>query len=79
MTDYDSPDEEFDLGDATADTEATVVCPWCAETNEITLDPGSGDAQEYVQDCEVCCKPWDVHVTYGVDGKADVTVTAVDD
>lgn len=79
MTDDDSLDEEFDLGDGTADTEATVQCPWCGEPNDIAIDPGSGDAQEYVQDCEVCCRPWSVHLTYGVDGKADVSVTALDD
>jgi hypothetical protein len=56
-----------------------VQCPWCGEPNEIALDPGSGEAQEYVQDCEICCKPWSVHVTYGVDGQAEVAVTALDD
>ena len=79
MADDDLPDEEFDLGDGTADTEATVQCPWCGEQNEIAIDPGSGEAQDYVQDCEVCCRPWSVRVTYGVDGAADVAVTALDD
>ena len=79
MTDDDSLDEEFALGDGTADTEAAVHCPWCGEENEIALDPGSGEAQEYVQDCEVCCRPWSVHVTYAVDGRADVAVTALEE
>lgn len=79
MIDYDSHDEEFDLGEGNADTEATVTCPACGEPNEITLDPGSGEVQEYVQDCEICCRPWSVHLTYGVDGKAEVSVTVLDD
>ena len=79
MEDDESLDEEFDLGDGTADTEATVQCPWCGEQNEIAIDPGSGEAQDYVQDCEVCCRPWSVHLTYGGDGTADVAVTALDD
>jgi hypothetical protein len=47
-----------------------VVCPHCGEATEIGLDPGSGDAQEYVEDCQVCCRPWRVRVHYGADGRA---------
>jgi len=46
---------------------------------EITLDPGSGTAQEYVEDCEICCQPWRVEVTYDTDGIAEVAVTALDE
>ena len=35
-------DEDFPLGDGTAETEALVVCPYCGEENEIALDPGGG-------------------------------------
>jgi len=72
-------DDDFPLGDGTADTEATVVCPYCSESVEITLDPGSGTAQEYVEDCEVCCQPWRVEVTYDTDGIAEVNVTVLDE
>ena len=54
-----------------------VVCPYCGETNSVSLDPGSGDAQEYVEDCQVCCQPWRVSVQYGLDGEAAVEVTAL--
>ena len=74
-----SLDEDFPLGDGTADTSASVYCPYCNETVEIALDPGSGDAQEYVQDCEVCCQPWSVSVVYQADGHAEVTVTPADE
>ncbi|HET6778977.1 MAG TPA: CPXCG motif-containing cysteine-rich protein, partial [Gemmatimonadales bacterium] len=56
----DELDEEFPLGDGTAETAATVSCPYCGEVNEIALDPGSGSHQEYVEDCQVCCRPWQV-------------------
>lgn len=75
---YD-PDEEFPLGDGAADGETTVTCPYCAEPVEITLDPGGGPEQEYVEDCEVCCRPWRVSVVYGDDGRAEVTVAALDE
>ena len=77
--DDDDLDEEFPLGDGTADRGAHVTCPYCGESVEIALDPGSGAVQDYVEDCEVCCQPWQVHVRYQQDGSADVTVTALDE
>jgi hypothetical protein len=77
--DDSSLDDGFPLGDGTADTEATVVCPYCGESIELAIDPGSGASQEYVEDCEICCQPWRVEVTYDTDGVAEVTVTALDE
>jgi len=71
-------DEEFPLGDGTAETGASVLCPYCGEINEIALDPGSGSEQEYVEDCQVCCRPWQVAVRYLPDGSADVSVEVED-
>ena len=73
-----SPDDEFPLGDGTADTRGIVVCPHCGETNEVALDPDSGDVQEYVEDCQVCCKPWRLQVAYGPDGTAEITADVMD-
>jgi hypothetical protein len=70
----DPLDDEFPLGDGTADTAALVYCPYCGEPVEIGLDPGSGSVQQYVEDCEVCCRPWRVTVSYGPDGAASVAV-----
>lgn len=74
----DDLDEEFPLGDGTAETAAEVRCPYCGEINEIVLDPGSGTEQEYVEDCQVCCRPWRVAVHYDLEGEAEVTVEAED-
>jgi hypothetical protein len=71
-------DAEFPLGDGTAETDASVVCPYCGELNDVALDPGSGATQDYVEDCQVCCQPWRVTVAYHGDGSAEVTVTALD-
>jgi hypothetical protein len=76
--DENSLDEEFPLGDGTAETEATVQCPYCGEANEIALDPGGGSTQEYVEDCQVCCRPWQVAVHYLPDGTAEVSVGDLD-
>ena len=70
----DRIDEEFPLGDGDAETEAFVECPYCGESNEVSLDPGSGVDQEYVEDCQVCCRPWLMHVRYQRDGSAEIEV-----
>jgi hypothetical protein len=70
-------DEGFPLGDGTADLDAIVECPYCGASVEITLDPGSGSTQDYVEDCEVCCQPWQVVVRYDDEGHAEVSVTTL--
>jgi len=75
----DPLDDDFPLGDGTADTDAAVTCPYCGETMTITLDPGSGAHQEYEEDCQVCCRPWVVLVDYSADGSARVDLAATDD
>ena len=70
----DELDGEFPAGDGTAETSATVSCPYCGEINEIGLDPGSGSEQEYIEDCQVCCRAWSVRVSYLPDGSASVSV-----
>lgn len=74
-----SLDDDFPLGDGVAELESVVVCPYCGESVEITLDPGSGAQQDYIEDCAVCCRPWNVSVTYHEDGSASVFVDASDD
>lgn len=63
----DSRDE-----DGRTEVEAVVVCPHCGEANAVALDPSGGSTQEYVEDCQVCCRPWRVTVRYEADGSAEV-------
>jgi len=71
-------EDAFPLGDGTAQTEAVVVCPHCGEGNAVAVDPGSGSTQEYVEDCQVCCRPWRVTVRYGGDGGVEVWAEPLD-
>jgi len=72
-------DEEIPIADGTADGDALITCPYCGETVDIALDAGSGARQQYVEDCEVCCKPWLVTVYYGHDGHAEVQVSPLNE
>ncbi len=49
-----------------------VACPYCGEIVEITLEPG--EEGSFVQDCEVCCNPWQVTARRDRDGDLDVRV-----
>jgi len=70
-------DEEFPPGDGTAENSAHVICPYCGESVEISVDPGGGSFQQYVEDCEVCCNPWQVSVRF-IDGAVAVEVMPLD-
>ena len=37
-----------------------VRCPYCYESLELWVDPDTRGA--FVQDCDVCCRPWQVYV-----------------
>jgi hypothetical protein len=72
-------DEQFPLGEGTADTEAGAYCPYCGEWVEIAVDPGGGAHQEYVEDCEVCCQSWRVRLYYDDEGVAHVALHSLDE
>lgn len=68
----DPLDDRFPLADGVADTAAWVTCPYCGATVELTLDPAGGSMQRYVEDCEVCCRPWQLTVRWDASGGATV-------
>lgn len=51
----------------------TIGCPYCGETIEILVDQSLPD-QEYVEDCQVCCRPIVLNVL--IDMQGDVSVSA---
>lgn len=69
---------DSDLGAEFNDT-AWVSCPYCGEASELRVDLVGGASQEYVQDCEVCCRPWLVQVKLDGEGYAAVAVRALND
>ncbi|MCB9598115.1 MAG: CPXCG motif-containing cysteine-rich protein [Sandaracinaceae bacterium] len=50
---------------------ALVSCPWCFETIELYVDPETRGA--FIEDCEICCRPWRVYATRE-DGEVHVSV-----
>tara|TARA_R110002126_G_scaffold26544_14_gene89647 strand:- start:1461 stop:1658 length:198 start_codon:yes stop_codon:yes gene_type:complete len=59
-------------------TEQLIDCPYCGETIEVLID--SSDAgQQYIEDCQVCCKPINFLVTESVNGEIRVNVYSEDE
>lgn len=56
-------------------TEQPISCPCCGETITILVDDSLPE-QEYVEDCQVCCRPIVLHVSVDMDGDAAVTANA---
>ena len=50
-----------------------IQCPYCWETIEITVDC-SVPSQEYVEDCEVCCRPIVMNIELSESGIPSVDV-----
>ena len=71
----DDPDPPLEPADIEAwDTEVEVDCPYCGEVVTIGVDPAGGTIQTYIEDCQVCCRPWQVHLSYDDRGRAHVWV-----
>lgn len=49
------------------DDQAEVQCPYCREWLSLYVDPDQ--VGSFVQDCDVCCRPWQVHVDRDEDGE----------
>ena len=51
--------------------ENTISCPYCGEMITILVD-GSVDEQQYIEDCQVCCRPINIRVTVSADGSCQI-------
>jgi transposase-like protein len=54
---------------------ASVRCPYCGETIDVWVEPGSVAHQRYVEDCSVCCRPIELTIA-APDGDDDYFVSA---
>lgn len=79
LLDDDELQDTDDLADdGSFETEVTTTCPHCGAPVSLVLDPAGGRVQEYVEDCEVCCRPWKVQLNYDARGAADVQLEGLE-
>lgn len=53
--------------------EKTISCPYCAEPQTVLIDPSVAE-QEYIEDCQICCRPIRFLVDVWSDDDASVQV-----
>ena len=74
-------DEETwdDANEPEAEGFVRTTCPYCGEPVEVAVDSLGGATQEYIEDCPVCCRPWQVRVAVDDDGRVRAWVDAADE
>ncbi|MBL1275993.1 MAG: CPXCG motif-containing cysteine-rich protein [Ectothiorhodospiraceae bacterium] len=58
--------------------ENSIQCPYCGETIHVLIDT-SVPQQDYIEDCQVCCRPINFAVSLDDDGDAMVSVSHEDE
>jgi hypothetical protein len=53
----------------------SIQCPYCGETIEVVVDE-SVEQQQYVEDCQVCCRPINLSVSVQTDGSVGIRAWA---
>jgi endogenous inhibitor of DNA gyrase (YacG/DUF329 family) len=57
----------------------SLNCPYCGEPVELAIDEGGGSPQSYVEDCPVCCRPWQVEATLDPEDGWSATLRSQDE
>jgi len=55
-----------------------IQCPYCWETIEVLIDD-CGEDQQYVEDCQVCCRPINFHLELDDSQQIQVSVFTDDE
>ena len=58
--------------------ETTISCPYCGEQITILADL-SVEQQQYIEDCQVCCRPMNILVAVSAYGDCQVEARAEND
>ena len=56
--------------------ELSLQCPYCGEGITVLAD-GSNAGQEYIEDCEVCCRP--INLALSISDTGELSIEARDE
>jgi hypothetical protein len=59
-------------------SERRISCPYCGESIEVLLDFEDIE-QEYIEDCQVCCRPITFVVSSSIGGDLSLSVHSEDE
>ena len=54
-------------------TQTCIQCPYCGEEIDVLIEP-MDESDEYIEDCQVCCRPIVFNVVMDIDGEQTVSV-----
>jgi len=55
-----------------------ISCPYCGESIDLFIDC-SVECQEYIEDCQVCCRPINMSINVSEEGAIQIDVRHQDD
>ena len=58
--------------------ERTISCPYCGEFIDVLIDVEDME-QEYIEDCQVCCRPITFVVSSSINGDLSLSVYSEDE
>ena len=53
--------------------EESISCPYCGEQITVVIET-LDESQEYIEDCQVCCRPITFEIGVGYDGSPSISV-----
>lgn len=58
--------------------EQDISCPYCGESIDVVIEV-LDESQEYIEDCQVCCRPIVFNIDTAFDGSTSVSVHSEND
>jgi len=58
--------------------ENIISCPYCGEMITVLVD-GSVEEQQYIEDCQVCCRPINIQVNISANGSCQIEARGEND
>jgi len=59
-------------------TRKSIACPYCGEIIQVLIDSTDVE-QQYIEDCQVCCRPINFLLSENDDGELNVSVYTEDE
>jgi len=59
-------------------SEMTISCPYCGESIDVLIDFEDME-QEYIEDCQVCCRPITFVASSSINGDLSLSVHSEDE
>lgn len=56
------------------ENEVEYSCPYCGEINSAEVFISDGRIQNFINDCEVCCRPIELKISFDLEGNLNFEI-----